>query len=153
MKTTWRSKSFLFILLYCVWQREGEKKRSESVILSSFFGCLCYQKFRCQICFSIISQLSKASLSNFSQLSRIINCSLTKFKAIIVNVCVFFMQNFCLAVLTFFLTFTPLTFCVSRDLKFSLSHNFKQLNSISGNLILKVKWKVPRNLCHFYFKS
>ena len=40
------------------------------------------------------------------------------------------MQNFCL---------TVLTFCVSRELKFSLNHNFKQLNSIGGNLILKAK--------------
>ena len=32
--------------------------------------------------------------------------------------CAFFMQNFCLTLLTFRLTFTPLTFCVSRDLKF-----------------------------------
>ena len=66
-----------------------------------------------------------------------------------VNVCVFFMQNFCLMLLTFRVTVTPLTFCVSRDLKFSLNHNFKQLNSIGGNLILKVKWTARRNWCHF----
>ena len=30
-------------------------------------------------------------------------------------------------------------FCIWRDLKFPLNHNFKQLNSIGGNLILKVK--------------
>ena len=52
---------------------------------------------------------------------------------------VFLMQNFRLTILTFRATFTPLSFCVSRDLKFSLNHNFKQLNSIGGNLILKVK--------------
>ena len=63
------------------------------------------------------------------------------------------MQNFCLTILTFRVTFTPLTFCVSRDLKFSFNHNFKQLNSIGGNLILKVKRKVRRNWFHFYFKS
>ena len=62
------------------------------------------------------------------------------FIAIIVNVCVF-MQNFRLTVSTFRVTFTPLTFCVSRDLKFSLNHNFKQLNSIGGNLILKGQMK------------
>ena len=39
-----------------------------------------------------------------------INCSWTKFIAIIVNVCVFFMQNFRLTFLTFWVTFTPLTF-------------------------------------------
>ena len=31
------------------------------------------------------------------------------------------MQNFCLTILTFRVTSTPLTFCVSRDLKFSQS--------------------------------
>ena len=31
------------------------------------------------------------------------------------------------------------TFRVSPDLKFSLNHYFKQLNSIGGNLILKIK--------------
>ena len=67
-----------------------------------------------------------------------INCSLTKFIAIIVNVCLF-MQNFPSTILTSRVTSTPVTFCVSRDLKFSLNRNFKQLNSIGGNLILKVK--------------
>ena len=62
----------------------------------------------------------------------VINCSF------FVNVC-FFMQNFCLTILTFRVTFTPLSFWISRDLKFSPNHNFKQLNSIGGNLILKVK--------------
>ena len=57
----------------------------------------------------------------------------------LVDVCVFFMQNFRLTILIFRVNFTPLTFCVSRDLKFSLNHIFKQLNSIGGNLILKVK--------------
>ena len=65
-------------------------------------------------------------------------CSSTKFIAIIVNVCVFFMQNFRLTILTFRVTFTPLTFCVSRDLKLSLNHNFKRLHSIGDNLIPKV---------------
>ena len=77
----------------------------------------------------------------------VFNCS--RREAIIVNVCVFFMQSFRLTFLTFRVTFTPLTFCVSRDLKFSLNHNFKQLDSIGGNLILKVKWKVRWNWCHF----
>ena len=51
----------------------------------------------------------------------------------------FFLQNFRLTVLTFRVTFMPLTFFVSRNLKFSLKQNFKQLNSIGLNLILKVK--------------
>ena len=46
------------------------------------------------------------------------------------------MQNFRLTVLTFRVTFAPLTFFVSRDLKFSLNHNLNHLNSIGGNLIL-----------------
>ena len=50
----------------------------------------------------------------------------------------FFMQNFLFTILTFRVNFTPLTFYISRDLKFSLNHNFKQLNSFGGNLILKV---------------
>ena len=78
----------------------------------------------------------------------VFNCSWTKFIAIVVNVCLF-MQNFCLTILTFRVTFTPWTFCFSRDLKFSLKHNFKQLNSICGKLILKVKWKVRRKWCRF----
>ena len=49
-----------------------------------------------------------------------------------------FMQNFRLTILTFRVTFTPFTFCVSGDLKGSLNHNFKQLSSIGGNLKLKV---------------
>ena len=60
-----------------------------------------------------------------------------------------FYAKFGLTILTFGVTFTPLTFSVSRDLKFSLNHNFKQLNSIGGNLILKVKWKLLRNWYHF----
>ena len=79
------------------------------------------------------------------------NCSWTKFIAIIVNVCVFFLQNFRLTILTSRLTSTPLTFCISHDLKFSLNHNFKQLNSIGGILILKFRLKVRRNWCHFLF--
>ena len=47
-----------------------------------------------------------------------------------------FMQNFRLTILIFSVTSTPLTFCFSRDLNFSLNHNFKQLNSIGSNLIL-----------------
>ena len=80
-----------------------------------------------------------------SGLLEVFNCSWTKFIAIIVNVRVFFMQNFRLKILTFRVTLTSLTFCVSRDLKFSLNHYFKLLNSIGGNLILKVKWKVRQN--------
>ena len=72
-----------------------------------------------------------------------------KFIAIIVNVGVFFMQNFCLTILTFRVTFLPLTFTVSHDLKFSLNHNFKQVNSIGGCLILKFNVKVRQNWCHF----
>ena len=47
------------------------------------------------------------------------------------------MQNFCLTILTFRVTFTPLTFCVSRDLKFSQSQyqaaelNWRQFNTKS----------------------
>ena len=59
----------------------------------------------------------------------------------------FFMQNFMLDSFVFSIEFYALD--VLRDLKFSLNHNFKQLNSIGGNLILKVKLKVGRNLCHF----
>ena len=81
-------------------------------------------------------------------ISFLFNCSGTKFIATIVNVCLF-MLNFCLTVLTYRVTSTPLTFRVSRDLKFSLNHNFNQLNSIGGNLILKVKCKVGQNWRHF----
>ena len=49
------------------------------------------------------------------------------------------MESFRLTILTFGATFTPLTFCFFCDLRFSLNHNFKQLNSIGGNLIQKVK--------------
>ena len=41
--------------------------------------------------------------------------------------------------LTFRLTSTHFIFCVLRDLKFSLIHSFKLLNSIGSNLILRVK--------------
>ena len=44
--------------------------------------------------------------------NQMINCS--RREAIIVNVCVFFMQNFRLNVLTFRVTFTPLTFFTSH---------------------------------------
>ena len=99
----------------------------------------------------VILTVSAVSISVLDALKfcSLFNCSWTQFIAIIVNVCVFFMQNFRLTILTFRVTFTPLIFCVSRDLKFSLYHNFKQLNSIGCNLILKVKWKVRRNWCHF----
>ena len=43
------------------------------------------------------------------------------------------MQHFCLTILTFRVTFRPLTFCVSRDLKFSLNHNTKQLFTLNLN--------------------
>ena len=56
------------------------------------------------------------------------NCS--RREAIIVNVRVFFMQNFCVTVLTFRATFTPLNVCVLRDLKFPLNNNLKQLAAI-----------------------
>ena len=73
--------------------------------------------------------------------SVVFNCS--RREAIIVNgeqrVRLFFAKFLLDRFLTFRVTFTPLTFCVLRDLKFSLSHNFKQLNLIGGNLILKVK--------------
>ena len=38
---------------------------------------------------------------------------------------------------TFRVTFTPLTLCVFHDLRFSFIHNFKQLSSTGGILILK----------------
>ena len=63
-----------------------------------------------------------------------------KFIAIIVNVCVFFNAKFSLEIFDFSSDFYALAF-----LRFawsnvdSLNHNFKQLNSIGGNLILKVK--------------
>ena len=79
------------------------------------------------------------------------NCS--RREAIFVNVCVFVMQNFCLTGLTFRVTVTPLTFCVSRDLKFSLNHNFEQLNSIGGNLIIKSNEKCAETGAIFGFKS
>ena len=47
------------------------------------------------------------------------------------------MQNFRLTILTFRVTFTPLTFCISRDLKFSQSQfqaaelNWRQFNTKS----------------------
>ena len=56
---------------------------------------------------------------------RLINCF--RREAIIVNVCLFY-GKFLVDRFDFPVTFTPLTFCVSRDLKFSLNHNFKQLN-------------------------
>ena len=50
---------------------------------------------------------------------------------IIIISAMFFMQNFCL---------TIVTFCVLRDqLQFSVNHNFKLLKSVGSNLILKVK--------------
>ena len=50
--------------------------------------------------------------------------------------------------LTSRLTFTPMTFCVLRDLKFPLIRNFRQLFSIgSSNLILKKQMLVLRNWC------
>ena len=81
---------------------------------------------------------SQAIIHRFC-LSYISDCSSTPATAIICKRVCLLMQNFCLTVLTFRVTFTPVTFCVSRDLKFSLNHNFKQLNSINDNLILKVK--------------
>ena len=84
--------------------------------------------------------------------NRVINCSSTKFIAIIVNVCVFFMQIFRLTILTFRVTSTPLTFCVSRDLKFSQSQfqaaefNWRQFNTKSNE-------KCAKTGAIFYFKS
>ena len=107
-----------------------------------FFQYLLF--FQSQSCFL------KSTAAIFRQSAGyVFNCSRTKFIAIIVNVCVFFMQNLCLTILTFRVTFTPLTFCDSRDLNSSLNHNFKLLNSIGGKLILKFKWKVRQNWCHF----
>ena len=71
-------------------------------------------------------------------------------EAIIVNVCGFFLQNFRLTVLTFRVTFTPLTFCVSRDLKFSLKHNFKQLNSVGTQFNSKSQMKSASKLVPFF---
>ena len=65
----------------------------------------------------------------FFSMVKVFNCS--RSEAIIVNVCVFFMQNFRLTVLTF----TLLTFCVQRDPKFSQSKfqaaefNWRQFNT------------------------
>ena len=62
------------------------------------------------------------------------------------------MQNFCLMVLTFRVTFTPLTFCVSRDLKFSQSQfqaaelNWRQFNT-------KNQMKSAPKRAIFHFKS
>ena len=69
-----------------------------------------------------------------------LNCSRTE--AVIVNVCLF-MQNFRLTRITF----TPLTFCVIKN---SLNHNFMQLNSIGGNLILKSQIKSAPKLVPFF---
>ena len=74
------------------------------------------------------------------------NCSWRKLIAIIVNVCLFY-AKFSLDNFDFSSDFYALD--VLRDLKFSLNHNFKQLNSIGGILILKVNWKVRQNWCHF----
>ena len=59
-------------------------------------------------------------------------------EAIIVNVCLFY-AKFSLDRFVFSSDFYALDFCISRDLKFPLNHNFKQLNSIGGDLILNVK--------------
>ena len=79
----------------------------------------------------------KINEKGWSTFRLLINCS--RREAIIVNVCLFYAKFLLDRFLTFRVTFTSLTFCVLRDLKFSLIHNFKQLNSIGGNLILKVK--------------
>ena len=55
----------------------------------------------------------------------------------IVKVCLFY-ANFLLDNFDFSSDFYALDFCISRDLKLSPNHSFKQLNSIGGNLILKV---------------
>ena len=52
-----------------------------------------------------------------------------------------FYAKFLLDNFDFLSDFYAPTFFISRDLKFSLNHNFKQLNSIGGNLE-KVKLKV-----------
>ena len=45
---------------------------------------------------------------------------------------VFFLQNFCLTVFWLRVTFTPLTFCVLRDLKFSLTRNLSSWNQLGA---------------------
>ena len=49
--------------------------------------------------------------------------------------------------------FSPLTFCVLRELNFSPFLNLERLNSNGGNFPLKGKWNVRRNSCRFDFKS
>ena len=64
--------------------------------------------------------------------------------------CVIFVQNFHLTVLTFRVTCTPLTFCVSRDLKCSQSQfqtdelNWRQFNT-------KSQMKSAPKLVPFFF--
>ena len=65
----------------------------------------------------------------------VFNCS--RREAVIVNV--YFYAKFLLDRFEFSSDFYNLDFCVLCDLKFSLNQNFKQLNSIGGNLILKYK--------------
>ena len=105
----------------------------------------------CQLCFLIASLLLLAGYYRAPNCSKptiyialvffLFNWYRTKFEAIIicsrretsmVKVCVF-NAKFLPDILTFRVTFTPLTFCVLLDLKFSLIGNFEQLNSIGGN--------------------
>ena len=78
---------------------------SNGIILWFFFLILLMLDLVSATCFS---RCISSRLINFkSALIFIINCSRTKFIAIIVNVGVFFMQNFYLTILTFRVTFTP----------------------------------------------
>ena len=116
---------------------------------SDFFIILFYNYFYYFCTCQAMSELSCWQIVQIVNTNPIFVFKCSRREAFIVNLCVFFMQNLCMTVLTSRVTFTPLTFCVLRDLKFPLNHNFKQLNSIGGNLILKVKWKVRWNWCHF----
>ena len=65
----------------------------------------------------------------------------------------FLCKIFCLTVFTFQVTLAPLSFCILRYLKFSLIQHFKQLMSIGGGSLLKVKWNAPQLGSFFLFFS
>ena len=85
-----------------------------------------------------LSNLEQHNMIFFSILRSIANCSWTKFIAIIVNMCVYFKQNFCLTILDFASDFYALDFLRFAWSKFlSQSHfqaaelNWRQFNSKS----------------------
>ena len=73
-------------------------------------------------------------------------------KAIIVIMCLFYAKlspdNFYISI-----DLSLLTFCVLHDLKISLNHNFKQLNSIDCNLLLNPNKMWSETGVSFSFKS